>query len=59
MLVWAEANGNGFGPYNASPGGGARFNIDTGSSSPTTIGIQLTTDNIENPTTLCAQDYYA
>jgi hypothetical protein len=57
MLVWAAANGNAYGPYNASPNGGANFTIDTGSSHATTISITLTND--EDTAVLCAQDYYA
>jgi hypothetical protein len=57
MLVYASANGRDFGPYNASPYGGANFSINTGSSSKTTIAISLTNDS--NTATLCASDYYA
>jgi hypothetical protein len=57
MLVWVAANGKSFGPYNASPSGGANFQINTGSSAQTTIAISLT--NSANTVTLCAQDYYA
>ena len=57
MLVYAAANGKDFGPYNASPYGGANFEINTGSKSQTTIAISLTDDN--NTVTLCASDYYA
>lgn len=59
MLVWPAANGDGFGPYKASPNGGANFSINTGSSSQTTISISLTTDSETDPVTLCASDYYA
>ena len=57
MLVWVEANGNSYGPYNASPNGGANFTINTGSTAQTTIAISLT--DSDNTVTLCAQDYYA
>lgn len=57
MLVFAAANGESFGPYNASPYGGANFVINTGSTAQTTIAISLTND--ANTVTLCAQDYYA
>ena len=57
MLVYASANGKGFGPYNASPHGGANFSSNTGNSSKTTIAISLTNDT--NAVTLCALDYYA
>lgn len=56
MLVFASANGRGFGPYNASPYGGANFSFDSGSSSRTTVGISLTNDS--NTATLCASNYY-
>jgi hypothetical protein len=55
MLVWAAANGEGHGPYNASPYGGANFEFDSGSTSKTTVAISLT--NTENTVTLCAADY--
>jgi hypothetical protein len=57
MLVFASANDESFGPYNASPNGGANFVINTGSTAQTTIAISLTND--ANTVTLCAQDYYA
>lgn len=57
MLVFASANGRGFGPYNASPYGGANFSFNSGSSSKTTVGISLTNDS--NSATLCASNYYA
>lgn len=57
MLVYVSAHGKSFGPYNASPYGGARFSINTGSSSKTTISISLTNDS--NTVTLCSSDYYA
>jgi hypothetical protein len=57
MLVYAAANDNSYGPYNASPNGGASFEIDTGSTAQTAIAISLTDDG--NTVTLCAQDYYA
>lgn len=57
MLVFAAANDKSFGPYNASPNGGANFVINTGSTAQTTIAISLT--NSANTVTLCAQDYYA
>ncbi|MGH3245446.1 MAG: hypothetical protein ACRDOI_04420 [Trebonia sp.] len=57
MLVFAAANDESFGPYNASPNGGANFVINTGSTAQTTIAISLTND--ANTVTLCAQDYYA
>lgn len=56
MLVWPAANGKSFGPFNASPNGGAAFNIDTGSSAKTTVAISLTDSG--NELTLCADDYY-
>ena len=56
MLVYVAANGNLYGPYNASPKGGANFESDTGSVRQTTIAITLTTPNGDP---LCAQDYYA
>lgn len=60
MLVWVAANGESFdSPYPASPYGGANFVIDTGSKTPTTISITLTTDEGPDYPTLCAQDYYA
>jgi hypothetical protein len=57
MLVYVSAHGKSFGPYNASPYGGARFLINTGTSSKTTISISLTNDTGE--VTLCSSDYYA
>lgn len=57
MWVFAAANGNSYGPYNASPNGGASFEINTGSTAQTTIAISLTDDG--NTVTLCASDYYA
>jgi hypothetical protein len=56
MFVWAAAHDKSFGPFNASPYGGANFVINTGSSSQTTVAISLTNDS--NKVTLCAQDYY-
>ncbi len=55
MLVFASANGRGFGPYNASPYGGANFSFDSGSSYKTTVAISLTNDR--NTVTLCASNY--
>lgn len=52
----SAANGNLYGPYNASPQGGANFESDTESVRQTTIAITLTTPNGD---VLCAQDYYA
>ncbi len=57
MLVYVSAKGKSFGPYNASPYGGARFLINTGNSSKTDISITLTNDTGE--VTLCSSDYYA
>jgi hypothetical protein len=57
MLVYVSAHGRSYGPYNASPYGGANFTINTGSSSRTTIAISLTNDT--NTATLCSSDYNA
>lgn len=57
MSVYAAANDNSYGPYPASPYGGASFEINTGSTAQTTIAISLT--DADNTVTLCAQDYYA
>jgi hypothetical protein len=57
MLVWPAANGKSYGSFPAAPYGGANFEINTGSTAPTTISISLTND--ANTVTLCAQDYYA
>jgi hypothetical protein len=56
MLVWPAANNKSFGSYNASPNGGANFEINTGSTAQTTVAISLT--NSANTVTLCAADYY-
>jgi hypothetical protein len=56
MLVFASANGDGHGPYNASPNSGANFTFNSGKSSKTDVGISLTNDN--NTDTLCASTYY-
>jgi hypothetical protein len=56
MLVFASANGDGHGPYDASPNGGANFTFDSGKSAKTDVGISLTNDN--NTDTLCGSTYY-
>jgi hypothetical protein len=56
MLVFATYDGRGYGPYNASPHGGARFVFDTPYSLGSAVYIQVTDD--DNTTTLCHDAYY-
>ncbi|MGH3099232.1 MAG: hypothetical protein ACRDMV_24880 [Streptosporangiales bacterium] len=53
-LVWASAHGKAYGPYNARSS--ANFEIDTGSSNPTDVVVDLTND--ENTLTLCSSTYH-
>jgi hypothetical protein len=57
MLVYAsDGYGHGWGPYNASPRGGASFSLSTGRTSKQTINISLTDDG--NHQTLCTDSYF-
>jgi len=57
MLVFAsDGYGHGWGPYNASPHGGASFQISTGRTSKQTINISLTDSG--NTRTLCTDSYF-
>jgi hypothetical protein len=56
MLVFATYDGHVYGPYNASPYGGARFVFDTAYSLGSAVYIEVTDD--ANTTTLCHGGYY-
>lgn len=58
MLVYVSDSYNkSYGPYNASPRGGANFTINTGTSSKQSFIVELTDSN--NYYTLCQSFYYA
>gem|GEM_PF-4241799 len=57
MLVWvSDSSGKSYGAYNASPYGGANFQLSTGSTSKRTFYVSLTNDS--NTQTLCQDSYY-
>lgn len=57
MLVFvSDSYGHGYGPYNASPYGGANFTINTGRTSKQNINVDLTDSS--NTYTLCTGTYY-
>ena len=57
MLVWPMVNNTPYGPFSASPYGGASFELSTGAGGPADVFIELTDE--DNTVTYCSQTYNA